>query len=434
MFKKIILFCSLFLSLGIEAKELRFSPEDQDLYLATKFLKTAFENKKDNFVVSPLSVYAAAALLTNGAEGESLKELGNIILRLNVPYVNQASQPFISRRKQSVNQALQSYISQKKQFEINNSIWGNDFKPEYQEKMKNELFSEVKPLPHNTSVINEWIQEKTKGRISHLLNEENLEQGGRLFLVNTVYFKDEWETFFDENGTLIDDFHSLDGQLDKVDMMRYEGQIVDYYQDEQMQSVRLPYKNGDAMYIFLPKEGVDFNKFIQDLQAGDLYLKYHKAPVMLRLPKFNLDYKITNMPEFFKKWGIEKVFDPATAELGGLSDKPYYVDKIIHQANIGVNEKGTEASAATVIDMLTAAFFESRLERQDWSIPFIADRPFVFMINNGDFIGVYTKGSSELYAKRLAEEEQARQKAEEARSRGDIIEYVVVVGESSDNF
>ncbi len=407
MFKKIVLLFSFCLSLSSEANELRFSPEDQDLYLATKFLKTAFEDKKDNFVVSPLSVYAATALLANGAQGESLKEIGNIMGVFN------RNDELIGLDVPSVTQALQSYMSQKKQFEINNSIWGNDFKPEYQEKMKNELFSEAKPLPHNTLVINEWIKEKTKGRIPHLLNEEKLEKGGRLFLVNTVYFKDEWETVFDEYGTRVHDFHSLDGQLDKVDMMARDA-MIDYYQDDQMQSVRLPYKNGDVMYIFLPKEGVDFHEFIQNLEAGDLYLRYYNVPVSLQLPKFNLDYKIEDVPKFFEKWGIHKVFNPAAAELGGLSDKPYYVGKIIHQANIGVNEKGTEASAATVMDLLGFAPGQAReLHRRSWSIPFIADRPFIFMINNGDFIGVYTKGSSELYAKRLAEEEQARQEAEE---------------------
>ena len=102
------------------------------------------------------------------------------------------------------------------------------------------------------------------------------------------------------------------------------------------------------------------------------------------------------MPNFFKEWGVQTVFDPTMADLSRLSDMPHYVAAIIHQANIGVNEEGTEASAATVMAMLVSSSGPrfGGLERKKPFIPFIADRPFIFMINNGDFIGVYVKGKS----------------------------------------
>ena len=103
-------------------------------------------------------------------------------------------------------------------------------------------------------------------------------------------------------------------------------------------------------------------------------------------------YKIVDIPKFFLKWGIQAIFDSKTADLSSLSDIPKYVLKIMHQANIGMDEKGTEAGATTVSYLTTTGLPNMNLSRKDWSISFIADRPFIFMINNGDFIGVYTKG------------------------------------------
>lgn len=74
-----------------------------------------------------------------------------------------------------------------------------------------------------------------------------------------------------------------------------------------------------------------------------------------------------------------------------LSDKPKIVTDIIHKANIDIDEKGTEAAAATINVKVSGALVFAPLDPQQWYIPFFADRPFVFMMNNGDFIGVYTK-------------------------------------------
>ena len=160
-----------------------------------------------------------------------------------------------------------------------------------------------------------------------------------------------------------------------------------------MQSIRLPYKNKDALHIFLPKEGVNFDDFIQKLTVNDLYLQYHPVPVHLKLPKVKSDSSV-QMVNYFKKWQIQSIFNDKTVSLYMLSDKPKIVTDIIHKANIDIDEKGTEAAAATIILLGDGALRDGYdpLNPKKWYIPFFADRPFVFMINNGDFIGVYTKG------------------------------------------
>jgi len=101
------------------------------------------------------------------------------------------------------------------------------------------------------------------------------------------------------------------------------------------------------------------------------------------------------MISYYRKWGINKIFD-ADADLSKLIDVSQPVDKIIHKANIETAEKGTEAQAYTAIMIYDAEGvvigYADGLMRKDWKMIFNANRPFIFMINNGDFIGAYIKG------------------------------------------
>ena len=355
MLKKIVVVLSLLVAFNANA-DTRWSAGDMDLSFTNIFFKTAFEDKKDNFVVSPLSVYVATVLLVNGADGRTRDELDKI-LTLRDWRGNEID-------IDTTNRKISEYMKQKKDsIQITSTIIGNDFKQEYENKVQNELFVEIK----------------------HKLNDD------KLTLRNEVDFNDEWKNHFEDDLTKIKDFNSLDGTIDKVDMMHDSRRIVDYYQDDKMQAVQLPYKNGDVMHIFLPREGIDFNEFVQNMTANDLFLKYHPVPVDISIPRFEIKYDNEDMISYYRKWGINKIFGE-NADLSKLSDVRHYVEMITHKADIKTTEKGTEAHAVTEIMLPPEGFMDSGLERKDWKMIFNANRPFIFMINNGDFIGAYIKG------------------------------------------
>jgi len=377
MLKGIVAILSLLLAFNAKA-DTRWSKDDIDLFFTNDLFKTAFEDRKDNFVVSPLSVYVDTVLLANGADGETKDELDKILTVLDYQrqrvyrmWGDELDEIIVPDREGNktdidvINSTVSKYMEQKKDsIKMTNTITGNDFRQEYENKVRDELFAKINHEP-------------------------------TLKLENEVEFKNEWENPFKDGKTRVEDFASLDGTLDKVDMMHGGNEKVNYYQDDKMQAIMLPYKSGDVMHIFLPREGVDFNEFVQTMDANDLFLRYHPVPVDISIPRFKIEYDNEDMISYYRKWGINKIFD-ADADLSKLIDVSQPVDKIIHKANIETAEKGTEAQAYTAIMIYDAEGvvigYADGLMRKDWKMIFNANRPFIFMINNGDFIGAYIKG------------------------------------------
>lgn len=361
-----------------------FAANNTDLNLSLKLLRQNFAESPENFVLSPLSVYEASALLANGAAGQSLQELQTNILG--------------SEDMPKVNNILDTYRRNiTKTVEINDSVWGNNINPEYIKTVTEKLHAEVMPLPENTSVINQWVSRKTFGRIDNVMAEEKLENPLKIYLVNTIWFRDNWENRFDKHNTKKEDFYSLGTTMpDKVNMM-HDIRNTDYFENEVMQAIRIPYESGDVIQIFLPLKEVDFAEFIKNLKAEDLQPNYENTEVIISLPRFEIDYKVKDMQAMFKQFGVNKVFDWNLDLIGfNMSDEKNIkrkVEKIIHQVKIKLDENGTEAAAVTVMDVDENGVGADAPVKRAEPPKFIVDHPFIFMINDGLFIGVYTKGS-----------------------------------------
>ena len=126
--------------------------KDEQLHLSLNLLKVKTANANGNFVLSPLSIYMASDLLANGAGGKSLEKLSEMILS-----------PKHSLSLAEINQNLSEYMKNlSPAIKINNSIWGNNFKPKYIQAVQS-LKAEALDLPESTQVINDWIDEKTNG-------------------------------------------------------------------------------------------------------------------------------------------------------------------------------------------------------------------------------------------------------------------------------
>ena len=162
---------------------------------------------------------------------------------------------------------------------------------------------------------------------------------------------------------------------------------VNYAEDEDVESIMLKYKNGGTMSIYLPKEGVDFNSFIQGLSKDKLLnMKYQKQEMDILIPKFEIRSTI-DVKAIMESLNIHRIFDPTNTDFSVMTTlSPSYVDFIKQIADVTIDEEGTEAAAVTTIGMKTsAAIGGGRTTPLFW-----AKRPFLFYVSEGDFLGIYT--------------------------------------------
>ncbi len=353
----------------------KFSTDDADMALSIKLLQNGMQGG-NNVVASPFSIYMATTLLANGAQNETLSELMSI---LEVDSNNDLS---------SINYKLSDYIDGfSDKVEVNNSIWGM-FSSEYVKLVKSTFLADANELPKSTAVINKWVAKKTHNMIKGALNVKNTEPSN-LYLINTIYFKDKWATPFSSKDTTYSvPFYGLSENISSVNMM-HDTRDVAYFENDKMQSIKLPYKNGDVMTIFLPRKGGDFNEFVQNLTIEDLNVKHYYELTHVYFPKFEIDYKV-DLEYLFKKFGVTRIFDSGDSQLENLNPAGAYVKEIIHQAKIIVDEEGTVAAAVTAVgaDTFGGSYSQPRI------YVFNADRPFVFMINKGLFLGAFVNGEN----------------------------------------
>jgi len=220
--------------------------------------------------------------------------------------------------------------------------------------------------------INDLVSQKTEGKIKDLLLEQDVDSLTRLILLNVIYFKAQWKKAFNVEDSQYQIFNSpVAGQINTTFMnIKDEFRI---YEDPagEFEILELPYADETmSMLIILPSspttqissklENFDFN-----LIKGE---KLREAQVSI--PKFNMKYQ-TYLKKKLTELGAGEMFS-SQSDLSGISDQSLYVTEAVHQANIEVNEEGSEAAAATAVVVGVRTI---RRKKQ-----FYADTPFLFMI------------------------------------------------------
>ena len=380
MFKKFLsifivssLTCFLFISCSDsdDSPESRWTFNDgEGLSSSIKLLKEKFKEDQNNLVVSGLSLDYATCMLANGATGQSLQELESFFEKNTVEKTNKLS-------------SMLETIKNSGTLEVANSIWGNRFQEQYKTDMKNKLDAEVLALPDNTKVINDWIAEKTHNKIQQLLEEQNIVGEYPTYLVNAIFFKGLWTSKFDTRDTMDREFTTLEGSKIQVPTM-FNNTEVDYATNEDMESIRLTYQDGGIMSIYLPKEGVDFNSFIQGLSKDKLLnMEYTNLEMDIFIPKFEIESTL-DVKAIMESLNIHRIFDPTNTDFSVMTtDTNRYVTAFKQKATIKIDEEGTEAAAATEITLDKSVSIGE-------DITFRANRPFLFYVSEGDFLGVYT--------------------------------------------
>lgn len=225
--------------------------------------------------------------------------------------------------------------------------------------------------------INEWVADRTRDRIEELIEQGVLSDDTRAVLVNAIYFKATWAQPFDPEATQPMPFHLLDGSQRDVPMMS-TGVKTSYVAGDGWQAVNVPYL-GASMLVIVPDAGA-FEAVENALDRrflGELDDRAAEANVDLRLPRWESETAVS-LPAALKEMGILDLFDPLRADLSGVTRvEPLFVSDVLHQANVSVDEEGTEAAAATavVMDRVCAC-------GDPPPVSLTVDRPFLYLIRD----------------------------------------------------
>ncbi len=329
---------------------------------------------EDNLFISPFSISTALSMTLNGANGDTYDEMIKTLKYngWNLEELNKAYKAYLD---------IVPFLDDEVKMSIANSIWyrnGFEVIPKFIDVNKNNYNSEVYgrdfSKPQTKDEINGWVEDKTEGKIKDIL--DNIDSDAVMFLINAIYFKGEWMYKFDKKKTYQTNFFKETGSKENVDMMVSDEMYVPYYKNDIFEMIDLPY--GDSIFsmsILLPLHNKKVNDIIAstDKSSWDDYISNLTSVKMsIQIPKFKIEFK-DSLKNILIDLGMPKAFNPGQADFTKIRESGgVYIDEVIHQSFVEVDEKGTEAAAATVVIPKLASAGET----------FIANRPFVFVIRD----------------------------------------------------
>jgi len=333
--------------------------------------------KDANIFFSPYSISTALAMTYEGAKGQTANEMKSVfhfpesdILRPNSAAIynniNKKDKPYKLMTGNALwaqydYQFLEEYFSRVEQY-YGGKVANLDFKQEPEKSRQ---------------TINSFIEQQTNNKIRELLpkNPPVIKSDTRLVLTNAIYFKGDWVLQFDKSKTREADFKVTPTQSVKAQMMTLTGEKAkfNYAETENLQILEMPYKGEElSMLVLLPKEGTseEFEESLTLEKLNEWKNSLQERRIDVYMPKFKFETKYF-MNEDLKAMGMPTAFSMAADFSGMTGSQDLFIDHVIHQAFIEVNEEGTEAAAATAVIMAEKAIMSEF---------FRADHPFIFII------------------------------------------------------
>lgn len=337
-----------------------------DLYSALSDTETG------NLVYSPYSISSVLAMAYEGADGKTASEMKSVF---HFP-----ASRILEPNSAAIFNDLNSSDNGSK-LQVGNALWAQKafhLRSEYIKAVKQYFGGKAMNLDfvHKTEssrqTINRYIAKRTGNRITDLIPKGELDKMSRLVLTNAVYFKGAWQSEFDPSDTYQGDFYVSSDKTVKTSLMVMHDAIFNYAYTDSFQILELPYRGKKiSMLLLLPRKG----RAETSLTAKDLKdLKARMRPTSLEwvaFPKFEFrsTYRLNNT---LKAMGMPTPFSNSADFSGMTGRRNLFIKFVLHQAYIKVDEKGTEAAAATGGGSALVSLGPY----------FQADRPFLFVIQD----------------------------------------------------
>lgn len=313
-------------------------------------------DRDENLVFSPHSLSTALAMAYAGARGDTELQIKET---LHFDVSQTELHPIIKKLNLELNDPGDRQSDGFK-LRVANSVWaqqGYTFLPSFLATLTNNYgegirlvdFIQTPGRELARKQINQWTNQATSGRISELLSKGILTEDTRLALVNAVYFNGLWKSPFASYKTRERLFTPLVGDHYSVPTMekRFEARTA---MTPNYQAIEIPYRGTQVqMLVVVPTAG-KFSEFEQSL-TSESFDRIRKSLSMrdciLQLPKFQYDSELELAP-ILESMGMPLAFTPNQADFSGMDgSRKLFLRHVIHKAIVKVDERGTEAAAAS---------------------------------------------------------------------------------------
>lgn len=346
---------------------------------------TSANDCSSNTVYSPLSIASTLTMLLMGTSGNSYSQL-----RTALKYPAEVSDSDINTAFKFLMERMRSVDSQAGSSIVLNVVNGlfsqknSGFNNDYIIQAKDFYLSEIAELDFlrssfsATGAINQWVSEKTQGKITNILS--NLQPETQLVVANAVYFNANWADPFSPDLTREAEFKVSPTETLSIPTMFQHAEVA-YVDSSELgcKMIGIPYKGEDlGMFIMVPKQkkGLESLNRLEANLNGEvlehLFSKMESKLVSIQLPKFRIKQQL-QLKSALRDLGVTDLFSTTSANLSRMMAKAgAALDNVVHQTFIEVTESGTEAAAATIVS----------LSRDGPSKSFAANRPFLFLIRD----------------------------------------------------
>ncbi|KAI6219034.1 putative serpin-like protein [Aphelenchoides fujianensis] len=360
-----------------EMADLAFVSAQTDF--AVGLLRETAVGSNVSLILSPISIALALSLAYAGAGGETRKEFESVFAKggtsgdaLHSLFRRTLAQLSAADKNVTLELANRAYAAREL-----------DVKAAFKETIAANYGGDFKQVDFAQAAgavkeINDFVANVTHDKIRDLLSPDAVDAETKLVLVNAVYFKGTWKNRFDENRTTDEKFFVSENSETKVKMMNMKLK-VNYAETADVQVLELPYADEGVKFIaVLPREKFGLTAWLQKTDGAELQKlrgRLQHREVFVSLPRFKITSKF-ELKDVLDKLGFSKGFSEQADFSGIANNESLRISKAIHKAFIESNEEGSEAAAATFVEMVSESFdpdAENPLE-------FVADHPFAFLI------------------------------------------------------
>jgi serpin B len=358
----------------------------------------------ENLCVSPFSVESALAMTFAGADGDTRTEMARV-LHFGTEADVHASFASLQHSLEEMIVKTAELVKKSKEFSgpgepitlnIANRLFAQedyDFRQDFLSLVKQNYGAVFEPLDFvvdpaaATRHINHWVADQTRDKIRDLIPADALNKLTRLVLANALYLKAPWADAFSEKTTQPESFHIRGGGPVNVPMMRKTARFG-YANREGFSAVSIPYVGDDLQFLILLPDEVNGLRAVESKLTADVLAqctKLEAQDVDLHLPKFKLESPTIALAKTLQALGMKSAFDipQGSANFDKIAPrKPndyLYISNVFHRTFIAVDEKGTEAAAATAVVMMRATAIA---RPKPPPIEVKVDRPFIYAIQH----------------------------------------------------